>query len=538
MATGNTGNVVGTKYERHWLYLAIIAALAVALVIAMAYIINGQKKLRQQLAQIRSASSDTSTSINTRLDTQSNALNMIAKSLQKQATAETQTIKAILAGFAAQNKKMAAITTIFQQQNAGNMAAIKTMEMQQLAQSKRVQSIEITLQQQTAVIYAALGKVIPVKMPHAFDAELSHAEDISVKLAVPHPGKEATLGLAEEVSKLSAELPPWAERDYLPRFNDLRWLTASDRLLAKTDTTATMTLKTAEAWSSYLSRLSRVEPQAGANQPSQATLDATSRLLARRAMSLDAWANNRAFKDAELAATDCLSKSEARSAAFEINKLSLWVTDKSGPNPANKTAQVRSNRARGLIRELRPLAASWEASRLEKRLVKLAPQNTAASLSVRAAGISQIFSEITAVQMGLALRGIPIPEAVAECEAQCKAALSKIAKQESTVKGKIERAYQVWALRRIEASAKVYADNAKLIGGSYKAMLNSAVRELLPIEQRYLRPAVESEYTMVYNEIWSELEGRQDQLQLAKDQVGIKRVSPSDVWRKEKNVEN
>jgi hypothetical protein len=419
-------------------------------------------------------------------------------------------------------------TNELQKQNAQIIKQNQQLSRQLTIQGKELKQLQVELQQQTAVTYAALGKVIPVKMPVEFDRQLADAEVRAIGLAIAHPDKEAATSLIEEISKIADELPPWAEQNYLPRFNTLRWLAASEYLLADAVVGPGKTANAADAWASRLERLSRAKPISATAHISQLTLNAVSVMLANESKRLRAWAEWRRFRSAELAAVACINQPNPRIAAEEIRNLSLWALRGDGAS-----AKARSKMAHELIRKLRPLAADWEASLLVTRLDQLMKSGRGLPDSVRAAGASQIFSQAIAIRVGLALRGIHAGAILTKCQAKCKSALAEIAARESMKQKSIERAYQVWALKRIEKCAKVYAANAKMFSGSYKAMLNSAVKELLPIKQTYLRPAVESEYSLVYNKVWNELDVKDYQLQLAKDAVSIKRFSPIEVWKQE-----
>ncbi|MGC8553045.1 MAG: hypothetical protein ACP5O7_09295, partial [Phycisphaerae bacterium] len=155
MAGENANIPNGPGLRGRWPYPATVAVLAVALVAAIIYIIIGQARLRKELAQIRSVSSNTSTVTGERFDTQGKRLNLIGASLQRQAKAESRATQAMQAALAAQGTSLGTITGALQQQGVADLAAAKAMDAQQLAQSKILNHLKTVQQQQTAVIYAA-----------------------------------------------------------------------------------------------------------------------------------------------------------------------------------------------------------------------------------------------------------------------------------------------------------------------------------------------------------------------------------------------
>ncbi len=66
--------------------------------------------------------------------------------------------------------------------------------------------------------------------------------------------------------------------------------------------------------------------------------------------------------------------------------------------------------------------------------------------------------------------------------------------------------------------------------------MHAAISRLLPIRQGDLTVAVQQEYTQAFTKIWSKLNGRADQTQIAEEEAIVRQLSPLDVWdRKHKN---
>ncbi len=410
-----------------------------------------------------------------------------------------------------------------------NDQAARKISGQLAAQSAAIEKLEVALQQQTAVTYAALGKVIPVTMPATFNQQLAVAEQAATQLSQQkHPDMAEVQKNIRLVASLARQLPPWAEQDYLPRLNSLRWLVASEDLLAHIQVGPTTAASRAESWAAGLVRLQLAEPAASAAGISTATLNATANLLAARATDLRAVASQQAYHDDASFARACVRNKNKKEALSAIQRLEPWTAVPTDGH-ASKAQQSRADDAKRRIRKLRPLAGEWAARRLLARLT----QTTALRgypHAVQAAAVSHVFSEITAIQVGLALRGIPQDAVVAKCESKCRRELASIARRESARLAAAGRNYQEWALKRIARCSRVYDQNHHIFSGSYKLALFAAAKDLLPIEQRYLVPSVQSEYSTVYNKVWTFLAGREDQLQLAKDGVTTKRLSPSEVW--------
>ncbi len=223
MVTENTDNVGGIQIGRFWPYIVIVTLLIVTLIAGMAWLIAGQKAEQKELAQIRLASLNVSTAMNTKFASQHKTLVLMEGMLEKQGTSASQAKKDINAKFATQDMKLGAITNIIQQQSSTNAGAVKIIDNQLALQAKNVQQIENALQQQTAVMNRALGKVIPVVMPTEWVKQLTGLEQqVKTPSSWPKNAKEAQ-EFKNQTAKLIKTLPAWAEDDYLPRLNPIRW---------------------------------------------------------------------------------------------------------------------------------------------------------------------------------------------------------------------------------------------------------------------------------------------------------------------------
>jgi hypothetical protein len=508
MLTGNVNSANGATPGRHWPYLAVIAALAVALVAALACIAIGETKLRQQLAQIRSASSNTSAAMEAQLDAQGSALTSIEGLQQQQAKAESRETKAIQAEFAAQNKSLDAIT--------------------------------IALKQQTSVTYAALGKVIPVKMPREFDAQLSSAERAATRLAKrEHPDLAEVKHAIGAVAALALRLPPWAEQDYLPRLNALRWALATEYLLAmphrQGNQTAAQVIDTAQDLIKQMDSM----PNPAKHGIAATTLGTLANYLREEARDLQARGNVLIYESAKANALACLAGTK-NNPSLALEGLQPWLKTKRW----GREATVLANKIRLLVADRHAKEITQELGRADPRLVG----------SLAAVATSGAYDQLAGIKISLVSRGLEPDPLFESYLARCKAKLRRIAAQQAVKQAAISRAYQAWAMKQIvacrsefraaSASAKKDPRNNHIwvkyrpgawpwYNRQYKQILHAAAKYLLPIRRGDLTAAVQHAYSDEFNAIWEKLAGREDQTQLAEDEAVVRQLSPMDVWNKE-----
>ena len=90
-------------------------------------------------------------------------------------------------------------------------------------QFDRITAMEATIQQQTAILDAALGTALPVKMSPEWE---SHLEKIEATVADPDlwpTNASQAEELMDKLSKLISELSPLSEASYFPRLSSVRW---------------------------------------------------------------------------------------------------------------------------------------------------------------------------------------------------------------------------------------------------------------------------------------------------------------------------
>ena len=116
------------------------------------------------------------------------------------------------------------------------------------------------VQQQTAVMYRALGKIIPVELPESVSNKLAELEArIADEKSWPTNSTDADAMFAE-LRDLLHQIPPWAEDDLLPRLYALRWGVQSVQVLRANENAANEDLETAaEVFANQLS----IQPDGG-----------------------------------------------------------------------------------------------------------------------------------------------------------------------------------------------------------------------------------------------------------------------------------
>jgi hypothetical protein len=89
---------------------------------------------------------------------------------------------------------------------------------------QQVSELSLKLDQQNSVLHRSLGKSIPIEVPKQVREQFKRLEERLAQPATwPKSAKEAEL-LRQELDQLVKQhLPPWAEEEFLPHLNPLRW---------------------------------------------------------------------------------------------------------------------------------------------------------------------------------------------------------------------------------------------------------------------------------------------------------------------------
>jgi len=404
-----------------------------------------------------------------------------------------------------------------------NTQSTENLSATMAKQATYIHAMETAIQNQTSVTYAALGKVIPVKMPAGFDTQLALAERRATLLAGrKHPSRSKVSNAINLVARLALQLPPWADQEYRPRFNALRWSLASEYLLAEKGSSQQTPAKLDDSAQNILSQLESVPNPAkgGINAP---TLGMLSDHLKSEARRLESSSSHLRYDNARAKALACLRGSKQYPAAA-LDGLQPWLTDKR----YGQEATILANR-------IRPLVAEHQAGEIMKSLARA---GLYLSGSPRAVVTGGAYSQLESLKISLASHGLASDQVVDADLAKCKTKLKHLAARQRAKRAEISRAYQAWAMKQIRFCVHRYkADKAKgWYNWQFKDIMHAAISRLLPIRQGDLTVAVQQEYTQAFTKIWSKLNGRADQTQIAEEEAIVRQLSPLDVWdRKHKN---
>ena len=111
----------------------------------------------------------------------------------------------------------------------------------------------VAVQQQTSVLDRAIGKVIPVTLPDWFTNQIADLETQIQHIVVMPTDAEIT-NMYGTLTNLVERMPAWAENDYLPQLNKLRWAVQSLQVLQVNASASGETLNdAAEAYANQLS---------------------------------------------------------------------------------------------------------------------------------------------------------------------------------------------------------------------------------------------------------------------------------------------
>ena len=412
-------------------------------------------------------------------------------------------------------------TYLLGKQNARIIRENQQLSRQVAIQGKELNHLRTALQQPTAVTYAALGKVIPVKMPAEFDVDLSAAEQAATKLA-----RQGSPDLVEvkrnihTVALLVRQLPPWAEQDYLPRFNALRWALSTEYLLAASgagqNQTATEVSDNAE---NLIHQMNSI-PNPTKLGITAATLDKLFKHLKGAARRLQSRAAELVYHSARAEALACLNNPKL-DPSVAIASLQPWLNNKECGLEATLLAD-----------KLYHLVAERQAGNIMKQFNRAAKRLDGSLLTV---ALGNAYNGLAALKISLAARGLPADPVVEADLAKCKADLREIAQRQAAKRAKIRRYYQYWAMEQIKKCQVRYKADKK-VGWNhwqYKDIMHAAINYLLPIRQGALTVAVQQEYNQEFSLVWGKLKGRDDQTYVAEQEAVVRQISPMDVWKKE-----
>jgi hypothetical protein len=343
------------------------------------------------------------------------------------------------------------------------------------------------VQQNTAVMHRALGKVIPVELPEALTNQLAVLEArIADENSWPKDSTN-TDAMVAELRGLIRQIPPWAEEDYLPRLNALRWAVHSLELIQSNVNAQGEDLNSAA--DAYANQLS-IQPDGGAANIAAALTsrqqDATARFAAFR------------LESAIIDATNQLNLAVMDNGLSAWQNLAEWTND---PTVGSNALELRQQlHARLLDDEI--------ASYSDTTKVELGKLDAVTNNALRQAGYLRALENVTVQRLSLLQEADAPPSTV-----------NALADLSMTIETRIkdnERGYQQWALEQISNFRAEFDTATKrtkpgAVFGSnpnpdYEGVANAIVGHLIPISPAYLDSAVAMIYRQAFDEGMNKLE--------------------------------
>ncbi len=99
---------------------------------------------------------------------------------------------------------------------AGHQSQIQAME-------HALDRVVAAMEQQSSVLDRTIGKIVPVRMPAGWSERLAELERDAADSSRWPKTDHAAQRYLDATSDLIAELPPWAETEYMGRLNVIRW---------------------------------------------------------------------------------------------------------------------------------------------------------------------------------------------------------------------------------------------------------------------------------------------------------------------------
>ena len=373
-----------------------------------------------------------------------------------------------------------------------------------------------TVQQNTAVMHRALGKVMPVELPESLTNQLAALEArIADEKAWPKDSTN-TDAMVAELRELIRQIPPWAEEDWLPRMNKLRWAVQSFQVLQANGKADGDVLETAA--DTYANQLS-IQPD-GASTNIIAILtsrkqDATARFASFRRES--------AIKEAkkQLGLTVMTDGSDV------WQQLSEWTNDPTGDEQVIELR--RQLHARLLRDETGKFIASVDAG--------LANATNEPSLTIRQIYFGKLLDS-TVSQRQILLESpdadASLSRGLTDVASRIEKAIVADGKSQEVEQGIKSRDYQRWALAQIKKfnDTMIRAEGTRVPSGiydsnDYTGIRNAMVKNLVPISVGFLDPAVSRIYYEAFDRGWKKLENQKDlQTDVAKQEAVIEKQRP------------
>lgn len=378
------------------------------------------------------------------------------------------------------------------------------------------------VQQQTAVMYRALGKVIPVELPESVSNNLARMETrIANENSWPTNSAKANAMLAE-LRDLLHQIPPWAEDDLLPRLKALNWDVESIQVLRANENSTNEDLETAaEAYADQISI-----------QPDDGSTNLAAKLSAGQK---DATAQFETFRQTSAIseATNQLGSHPMTDGLAAWQRLSEWTN---------------SQRAIDLRQQLHSrLLNDGIASFIESSQDNLQRLTVVTNSALQQAGYARLLESVTEQRLNVLEQADISQDSRNKLEDFSKTVETKLKEEVD----KQNLGYQQLALREIENFRADFAnaqnqtrhrhEKGSLYGWNdwdetytdYEMIRDAMVNHLIPISPAHLDSAVSRLYNEAFEKGWMKLENEKDlQTKVAKADASTPKKTPQNYLEK------
>jgi len=364
------------------------------------------------------------------------------------------------------------------------------------------------INQQTAVMNRALGKVIPIQMPEDFENRFKALESVVAdKDHWPKTLDETQKDMAELVA-LMKQLPPWAEDDYLPRLNPLRW--SLHALLCIRSYATTADAQADDVAETYSGLLSSVPDNAPPD-----LLASVKEQKDKRIQQSDKWHRERVIAQATAITT---GKGDGGDVLTVWQQLAVWENDK-----------VDGEKVKNLRKDLREIAMLAEA---KQQAVSTSKQRdgvlSLSSDKLRQQGLARLYEKAVNQRLDLAGEGFSSSELDGVIKTLDED-INAIIRREEAKQADSYRAYQKVALAEIGIfwTAEWYANQDKYAyDKDYKWIRDAMVEHLLRLQPGLLDTPVREQFDYAFHYGWQKLDKREDQTYVAQHAATVEKRRP------------
>jgi hypothetical protein len=263
---------------------------------------------------------------------------------------------------------------------------------------KGQQEISTRIEQQTAGLHRVLSNVLPVKMPPDWDSRLTDVEaQVADTNRWPKDATEAQRFL-DQTSALIKDLPAWAEADYLPRLNPIRWAAMAFVNLHPSKGFTPPNEQLAD----QLNTLISTKPEGGSSELEQR--------LKKDAERRSAEAESKKLEEATQQAQHYLdAKADATQASPEVNPDILSVFEFLGPHEkdAKHGAEIQALRKK-LHEDVLTRQAEQQAAALQTRWNAVQELKNSQP-AVYETSSNMLLGEVMTARVALAIEGVRQP---------------------------------------------------------------------------------------------------------------------------------